>query len=179
MLTTFSRSRIAWALLTLGAAALLGIALYFQYQLNMAPCVMCVYQRAALTGVILAGILGWLAPQHSLLSNVALLGWLGSASYGVLLAKQHVAYQFNPSPFTQCSTTTEFPHWLLLDQWLPSVFRASGDCSDISWSWLDLSMPQWLLGIFYGLAALAVLFIFARFITALRGEPSRRNWNKY
>ncbi|ART81251.1 disulfide bond formation protein B [Oceanisphaera profunda] len=166
----FSRSRSAWALLTLGSALLLAIALFFQYGLKMAPCVMCVYQRAALVGVMLAGALGWLAPRQPLLSSMALLGWLAAASKGLLLAKEHIHYQFNPSPFAKCTTVAEFPSWLPLERLLPSVFFPSGDCADVSWSWLGLSMPQWLLGIFAVLAALALLFIVVRLVGAVKRE---------
>lgn len=169
-LLAFSRSRLAWALLTLGSALILAIALYFQYGLGMVPCVMCVYQRAALVGVMLAGALGWLSPRCPVVSNLALLGWLAAASKGVLLAKEHIHYQFNPSPFAKCTTVAEFPRWLALDSWLSSVFHPSGDCADISWSWLGYSMPQWLLAIFVVLAALAGLFILVRLASALQSR---------
>lgn len=169
-LSDFSRSRLAWAGLTLGASALLASALFFQYGLGMSPCVMCVYQRAALLGVILAGGLGWLAPRCPILGNLALLAWLGSAVKGVLLANEHIHYQFNPSPFTKCTTVAEFPRWLALDSWLPSLFFPSGDCADISWSWLGYSMPQWLLLVFGVLSALAVLFILVRLASMLKRE---------
>lgn len=166
----FSRSRLAWALLTLGSALLLTIALYFQYRLGMSPCVMCVYQRAALVGVMLAGALGWLSPRCPVLSNIALLAWLAAAYKGLLLAKTHIHYQFNPSPFAKCSTVAEFPSWLALDSWLPSVFYPSGDCADISWSWLGYSMPQWLLAVFVLQLGLAIASILVRLISALTRE---------
>lgn len=166
----FSRARLAWALLTLGSTALLLAALYYQYVEGYAPCVMCVYQRAALGGVILAGLLGWLAPGHAVVSGLALTGWLAASVEGFLLAKEHVGYQLNPSPFHQCSTVAEFPAWLPLDAWWPAVFYPSGDCSSIDWQWLGLSMPQWLMGIFAVLAALAALFIGVRVAAAVRRE---------
>ena len=170
MLLRFSRSRMAWAILTLGATLLLAIALFFQYALDLSPCVMCVYQRAALVGVILAGLLGWLSPRCPVLSNLALLAWLAAAIKGLLLAKEHIHYQFNPSPFAKCTTVAEFPRYLALDRWLPAVFHPSGDCADVSWSWLGFSMPQWLLGIFVVLAALAVLFMVVRLVGMLKRD---------
>ena len=166
-LQALSHSRLAWASLSLGSAMLLAIALFFQYALDMEPCVMCVYQRAAVGGVMLAGALGWLSPRCPVLNNLALLGWLAAAGKGVLLAQEHIHYQFNPSPFAKCTTVAEFPNWLALDSWLPSVFHPSGDCADVSWSWLGFSMPQWLLGIFIVLAALAVFVILVRLIGAI------------
>ena len=167
-LLQFSRTPVAWALLTLGSGLLLAVALVFQYGFDMAPCVMCVYQRAALVGVMLAGALGWLSPRCPLLSNVALVGWMAAAIKGLLLAKEHIHYQFNPSPFAKCTTVAEFPRWLALDTWLPSLFHPTGDCADISWRWLGYSMPQWLLLVFGLLTALAMVFIGARLIAALQ-----------
>jgi protein dithiol:quinone oxidoreductase len=169
MLYAFSRTRFAWGLLTLSATSLLAAALFFQYAQGLHPCVMCVYQRAALTGVILAGLLGWLAPRNGWASNLALAGWLAASLKGFWLAKEHVGYQLNPSPFNQCSSFAEFPGWLALDHWWPTLFHPTGDCADVSWAWLSLSMPQWLMGIFALLAALAVFFIVIR-ITGMRRD---------
>jgi disulfide bond formation protein DsbB len=166
-LYAFSRSRFAWALLTAGAALLLLIALFFQYVQGYHPCVMCVYQRAALVGVILAGLLGWLAPQ-GMPGNLALPGWLAASAKGYLLAEEHVGYQLNPSPFNQCSSFAEFPAWAPLDRWMPALFHPTGDCADVDWSWLGWSMPQWLMGIFALLAGLAAFFIVVRLVGALR-----------
>ncbi|PSJ47097.1 disulfide bond formation protein DsbB [Zobellella taiwanensis] len=167
-MNAFSRTRLAWGLLAAGSTALLLIALFFQYVQGYAPCVMCVYQRAALVGVIAAALLGWLAPAHSMAGPLALLGWLAASIEGYLLAREHVGYQLDPSPFNQCSTFAEFPAWFQLDVWLPALFYPSGDCSQIDWSWLGLSMPQWLMGIFAVLALLAALFLGARLLAAVR-----------
>ncbi len=51
-LAKWSKQRSAWLVLALSATVLLGLALYFQYQMNLQPCMLCVYARAALTGVI-------------------------------------------------------------------------------------------------------------------------------
>ncbi|PSJ48213.1 disulfide bond formation protein DsbB [Zobellella endophytica] len=160
----FSRSRFAWALLTLGTTLLLLIALFFQYALGYQPCVMCVYQRAALVVVIAAGLLGWLAPRSPVLASSAMLIWLAASADGFLLAWEHVGYQLNPSPFNQCSSFAEFPAWLPLDSWLPALFFPTGDCADVDWSLLGWSMPQWLMGIFAVLAALAAFFMLVRLL---------------
>jgi disulfide bond formation protein DsbB len=31
---------------------------------------------------------------------------------------------------------------------LPNIFGATGDCGDINWSFMDMSMPQWMIVIF-------------------------------
>ena len=48
-----------WLLLALSALALELCALFFQYALDLAPCIMCVYQRVAICAIIVAGIIGF------------------------------------------------------------------------------------------------------------------------
>ena len=69
--------------------------------------------------------------------------------------------QLHPNPFVTCDFAARFPDWLPLDKWLPAVFVATGDCSERVWSFLTLSMPQWLMVIFaaYLIVALLVLIV--------------------
>jgi len=153
-----SSGRSAWLLLALTAFALELIALYFQHVMMLKPCVMCIYERCALFGVMGAGIVGAIAPKTPL-RWVAILIWLYSAWEGLRLAWEHTMIQLHPSPFVTCDFMARFPTWLPLDKWLPAVFVATGDCAERSWTWLNLSMPQWLTGIFavYLLVAVVVL----------------------
>lgn len=154
-----SQHRTAWLLLAVSAFLLELVALYFQHVMQLNPCVMCVYQRCALFGVMLAGLVGAIAPRLLFFRGLALIIWLYSAVQGIWLAWQHTLLQLHPSPFATCDFFVSFPRWLPLDKWVPSVFFASGDCSVSQWQFLSLVMPQWMLGIFavYLLIALIVL----------------------
>ena len=162
-----SYGRGAWLLLALTAFALEMAALYFQHVMLLKPCVMCIYERCALFGVMAAGIVGAIAPRTPL-RWAAILIWLYSAWRGIMLAWQHTQYQLHPSPFQTCDFAARFPSWLPLDKWLPSVFVASGDCGDKSWSWLSLTMPQWLTGVFAAFLVLAVLVLLAQAVKPLK-----------
>lgn len=72
--------------------------------------------------------------------------------------------QFFPSPANTCDIFVRFPEWLPLDKWLPSVFVASGDCSEKQWSFLSLEMPQWLLAIFAVYFILGLLVLISQFV---------------
>ncbi|MGF1739792.1 disulfide bond formation protein DsbB [Vibrio profundum] len=144
----FSAQRRSWALLLLISIGFEACALYFQHVKGLAPCVMCVYERVAMFGIVFAALIGLLKPSLSVIRWLGLLVWGGSAYQGLMLSIQHVNFQLNPSPFDTCSLFTEFPAWLPLNDWLPSVFAASGECSDISWTFLSLTMPQWLVIVF-------------------------------
>jgi len=155
------------------AFALELVALWFQHGLGLHPCVMCIYERCALFGVMGAGLLGAIAPKSPLRYGAIAL-WLYSAGKGLQLAWEHTMIQLHPSPFATCDFAAHFPQWLPLDKWLPQVFVASGDCAELQWSFLSLEMPQWLVGIFAAYLIVAVLVLIAQpFKPKKRGLFSR------
>ncbi|WP_017346326.1 disulfide bond formation protein DsbB [Pantoea sp. A4] len=164
-----SHGRGAWLLLALTAFGLELTALWFQHVMLLKPCVMCIYERCALFGVMGAGIVGAIAPKTPL-RYVALLIWIGSAIKGLSLAWEHTMIQLHPNPFVTCDFAAHFPTWLPLDKWLPSVFVATGDCAERSWTLFNLSMPQWLVGIFALYLLVAVLVLIAQIL-----RPAKRD----
>lgn len=163
-LKRFSHSRLSWALLLIFVIFFELCALYFQHIILLPPCVMCIYERIAMLGISVAALIGLINPKLSILRWCGLILWGVSAYEGLVLSLQHVDYQLNPSPFNTCDLFVTFPQWAPLDQWVPWMFEAYGDCSDISWQFLTLSMPQWLIIIFAGnLLALGAI-IAAQFV---------------
>jgi|TARA_R110000851_G_scaffold90253_3_gene196959 disulfide bond formation protein DsbB len=155
-LQQFCRSRISWGLLLLSAIWLELAALFFQYGMDLAPCVMCIYIRVAVLGIFLAGLIGMLQPEVWFLRLVGMVGWAISAVWGLRLAYELNDMQVNPSPFATCSFYPEFPSFMPLDTWLPSVFSPTGMCSDSPWSWLSVSMAQWMM---VGFAVYCVIWL--------------------
>lgn len=156
-----SGKRGAWLLLALTAVLFEVIALWFQHIMLLKPCVLCIYQRCAMLGIVGAGLLGVIAPKTPL-RYAALLVWLYSAWKGLQLAWQHTALQLHPSPFATCDFATRYPDWLPLNDWLPSFFSATGDCAVKQWSFLTLEMPQWLIVIFAAYLTVALLVLIAQ-----------------
>lgn len=140
--------RTGWWLLA-GSALLLEVtALWFQHGMHLDPCVMCIYERVALFGLVLAGLAGATYPRSLIVRLVAYLIWIVSAVWGLLLALEHVGIQFNQSAALSCSFAAEFPSWLKLDEWLPALFLPTGYCDDIQWQWLSLTMAEWVVVVF-------------------------------
>jgi disulfide bond formation protein DsbB len=137
------------------------VALWFQHVMLLQPCVMCIYERCALLGVMGAGIVGAIAPKTPL-RYVALAIWLYSALRGLQLSWEHTLLQLHPSPFQTCDFAARFPTWLPLDKWIPQMFVASGDCSVRQWEFLTLEMPQWLVGIFAAYLLVGLLVLIAQ-----------------
>lgn len=150
----------AWQLLAASALCFELIALYFQYVMGLEPCIMCIYQRTAIWGVFLAGVVGALGCQK-LVFRIAAYGlWGTGAIWGFMIALEHIEMQSSTMSFLfSCDVFPNFPSWAPLHQWLPALFEASGDCGDINWQFLGFTMPQVMLVIFalYSLALAVVL----------------------
>lgn len=162
-LKALSLKRTTWLLCLTSCAALEGAALYFQHGMGLQPCVMCIYERLALLAILFAGIIGIVAPRFFLFRWLALaLGLLGAIK-GLSLAIKHTDYQLNPAPWNTCSPFLDFPPTLPLDQWFPNLFAAGGDCGKISWEFLGLVMPQWLIIVFAIYTIILILLTLAQF----------------
>ncbi len=145
MLARFSQTRNAWGWLFASGLALQLAALFFQYVMKLDPCVMCIYVRVAVLGLMLAGLVGMLAPKLWLVRFVGMIGWAVSAVWGFKLAYELNEMQINPSPFSTCSFFPDFPDFMPLDKWLPAVFEPTGMCSDTPWTFLSISMTQYMM----------------------------------
>jgi len=162
--------RAAWLALAVTGVFLEGSALYFQYGLQLNPCVMCIYIRMAVLGVIAAGLLGAIAPTRPLMQWLGLAAWGGAAAEGLSLSRELIAIQTaDPNSFTAvCSFMPKFPSWLPLHEWFPTFFMPTGSCTDVVWSWLGLSMAEWMQYVFIAYLAALVIVILAR----LAGRPA-------
>jgi len=69
--------------------------------------------------------------------------------------------QFAPSFRDQCSINVQFPDWLPLNTWIPSVFNAYGSCAEKVWSFLTIEMSQWMIIIFSCYIIVGILVLLA------------------
>lgn len=164
-ISDLAEQRWAWALLFASAFILELIALYFQYAMELKPCIMCIYQRTAVFGVLFAALLPLL--RNNLITRLlAYIGWGVSAIWGTLIAIEHVDIQTATNPFfVSCEIVPNFPSFLPLHTMLPNIFAATGDCGNIDWEFVGMSMPQWMIVIFALYTALFVLVFGSRLLT--------------
>lgn len=159
-LSQLSTNKRAWQLLMISALIFELIALYFQYGMGLAPCIMCIYQRNAIWGIFFAGLVGSLGCQYFIARLLAYGLWITSSVWGLLIALEHVEMQTASNPFLfSCEIVPNFPSWAPLHEWIPMLFEASGDCGKIDWQFLGFSMPEVMILIFagFGIALALVL----------------------
>lgn len=122
---------------------------------------MCIYERIAMISIGVASVIGLIAPHSLLFRYLGLAGWLAASYKGLMLSLEHVSYQNNI--FATCEALS-FPAWAPLNELLPSYFDATGNCSEIVWQFLTLSMPQWLVIIFAANLGFAALFTLVQLV---------------
>jgi protein dithiol:quinone oxidoreductase len=150
-------------LLMAGAcAALIAIAIfYFQNYLGLEPCYLCITQRVF---VIAAGVIFLLSALHNPLPKgqkiyaalVAITASIGSYFSIKQLWLQNLPEDKVPT----CGPPVDY----LFDAFSASeaismLMRGDGNCAEVQWQLLGLSMPGWVLLCFVGFAAVAVFQI--------------------
>ena len=140
-----TQNRAAWALL-LGSTLFLELcAMVFQHVMGLQPCVLCIYQRVAVLGIMAGAVIGFINPKNVFLRWFGLLLWAYSSVQGLQIALKQTDIQLHPSPFNTCDLFVTFPQWLPLNKWMPWFFNGTGDSSEIQWQFLTWTMPQWLI----------------------------------
>jgi disulfide bond formation protein DsbB len=153
----------------LGFAAslsLLAYAYYAQVVLHLEPCPLCIFQRV---GVLALGLLFLAAAAHDPVGwgrrvYAGLLGLAALATIGVAL--RHLYIQSLPEgSVPSCGASLGFMLKVFsLSEVLVKVLTGSGECAKVTWTFLGLAMPGWVL-----IAAL-ILGVYALWIN-LRHQP--------
>ncbi len=156
---TLPSARTLCAIGFAGCIFLMASALYMEHQMGMDPCPLCVFQRVS---VIIAGLFLLMGVFVSGSRTGARIGaslTALAALSGIGLAGRHVWLQHLPADqVPQCGPGLEY----LLDvfPWqevLAKVLTGSGECAEVSWRFLGLSIPEWTLIAFIGLFVWALL----------------------
>ena len=142
--------------------ALMAAALWLQHVDGLEPCPLCVLQRGA---VIVLGVVMLAGAIHD-------PGRLGRRVYGVMVtivavagaavAGRHVWLQsLPPGEAPECGPGLDYMLGAFpLTQVIEMVLRGSGECAEVQWTFLSLSIPEWTLIVFiaftvFGLALIA------------------------
>ena len=148
----------AWFVtLSLGCFGLVAIGLEIQALWRLAPCPLCIFQRVLYLLIGGLALVGFLLPAGRLAWS-ALIGL--SALLGIGVAGYQSWMQAYPELATECgyaepNVIERLVDWLGM-QW-PSMFLATGFCTSKDWVFLGLSMANWSLMVFTGVAIYAAL----------------------
>lgn len=144
--------RVAFLIGFLICVALLGYALYAEQQLHLMPCNLCILQRVAFIWMALWFLVGGLhAPRRGGRWGYAVLVVIGAA-FGVAIAARQLWLQSLPADqIPACGAGFDVllaqlkGHYIPLSQFVTTMLRGSGDCAQVTWRFLGLSMAGWTL----------------------------------
>lgn len=153
--------RRVMGLLALVCAGMLAYGMYLQHALGLNPCPMCIVQRYADTLVLLFAALAAVSSKRVLQLGATLLV-LVFACGGAFVAARQSWLQWYPPEVVSCGRDLygmieTFP----LQRVLPMVFKGSGDCSKVDWTFLGGSIANWSF-VWFCFAALVSLTLLVR-----------------
>jgi disulfide bond formation protein DsbB len=142
----------------LACVALLAYAYYLQHFQAQDPCPLCLVQRGFYYGILLALGAGALHGPGRKGAMAYSIGALIFAAGGIATAARQVWLQHLPADqVPACGPDLffmmeNFP----LGRMLQLLLRGSGQCAEVHWTFLGLSIAEWSLAWFVAFAALAL-----------------------
>jgi disulfide bond formation protein DsbB len=155
--------RLGYALGFLACAGLLGFAYYLQYYQGEDPCPQCILQRVAflaLAAIFLVAAVHGPGRAGSMIYGGLLVT---AASVGTAIAARHVWLQNLPKDrIPECGPGLEYMlKKLPLTQALEKILSGSGECAEVGWTFLGLSIAGWSLVWFVLFAGFALCLTLA------------------
>jgi disulfide bond formation protein DsbB len=159
LMNVLDHPRRVLALVCAACVAMLAFGLYLQHVVGLEPCPMCIVQRYALVLVaIVAGITAFAARKSLRVTGSGLMAVL--SGLGAFVAARQSFLQWYPPEIASCGRDLygmieTFP----LKRAIPMIFKGSGDCTKIDWTFLGLSIANWSFVCFVAIAVLAIALL--------------------
>ena len=147
------------ALIAAVCIGLLAFGLYLQHVVGLEPCPMCIVQRYAMVLVALAaGAAAFLRGRTGWIAGGALVALF--SGFGAFVAARQSWLQWFPPEIASCGRDfygmiETFP----LKRAIPMIFRGTGDCTQIDWTFLGLSIANWSFLWFCAIAIAAIVLV--------------------
>ncbi|RDH84974.1 MAG: disulfide bond formation protein B [endosymbiont of Galathealinum brachiosum] len=127
ILQDVSHSHWYWLAYISGGLSLLAAALFYQYQLEELPCVVCIQVRLWISLIVIVSIAGLLFRKMAWLNAglqiIILLSVIGLAERSYLLLGTERGFIFG-----DCGFDAGLPAWFAIEQWLPWMYQVETSC---------------------------------------------------
>lgn len=137
--------------------AMLGVAMYLQHVLNMAPCPLCVIQRYLFIAIAVACLAGALSNKPKIGAGIGLLAALG----GLGVAGKHLYLLANPGFSCGIDPVETALNKVFTAQLMPFMFESYGACENAGEVFIGLSIPQWAF-VWFAIFGIALLWTLLR-----------------
>ncbi len=134
------------------------IALFMEHFLELEPCPLCITQRLIVVVIGVVAFIAWLQNPGAI--GLRFYGGLTSllSAVGIGVAGRHVWLQNLPedkAPACGPDLAYMFDSLPIFDL-LSLLFKGDGNCAEVAWTFLGLSIPAWTLIAFIGLLGVSI-----------------------
>ncbi|WP_263081600.1 disulfide bond formation protein B [Endozoicomonas sp. Mp262] len=157
-------SRVLFLLAALSCAGLIGFALFLQHIEGLEPCPLCISQRIVVIAIGLAALVATIHnPGHLGYKIYGVLTSLLGASGMALASRQIWIQHLPPEQVPSCMPGVEYLVDILpLTEFVKIMLTGTGDCAEIQWTFLGLTIPGWTLLTFAGFTVFGIYEIFRK-----------------
>lgn len=156
------RYRHITSLLSLSTILVLGVTFYLEHIQGLQPCPLCLMQRFSIFVFGLLCFVGLCAPTlkraKTIVISQMMVLCMGLFFAGRQLWLQSLPVDQTPMCMPGLEALVRYFSW---DQVLKALFWGTGDCSEVTWRWLGLSMPGWSACYFLSLLSICALLYWA------------------
>lgn len=145
--------RLTFLLIFLGCTGLMATGFYMQYVMHLYPCPLCITQRIFIVAVGITGLLGFLFnPRTTGRKVFGIFGILFAVLGGCFSIRQLWLQSLPEDQVPACGPDIAYllENFPLLDA-LSVLLRGDGNCAEVVWTFLGISIPGWTLVAFIGL----------------------------
>ena len=141
---------------------LLIFGLYLEHVHGLEACPLCIFQRIAYTVIIFIALIGAIHNPRNLLQNIYKLLMVISSITGATIAGRQIWLQHLPPELVpECGPGLDYMFNVFpFGEALKMIFTGSGECAEVKWRFIGLSIAEWSLIMFIGIFIATILSIY-------------------
>ena len=141
---------------------LLIFGLYLEHVHGLEACPLCIFQRIAYTVIIFIALIGAIHNPRNLLQNIYKLLMVISSITGAAIAGRQIWLQHLPPELVpECGPSLDYMFNVFpFREALKMIFTGSGECAEVKWRFIGLSIAEWSLIMFIGIFIATILSIY-------------------
>ena len=141
---------------------LLIFGLYLEHVHGLEACPLCIFQRIAYTVIIFIALIGAIHNPRNLLQIIYKLLVVISSITGAAIAGRQIWLQHLPPELVpECGPSLDYMFNVFpFREALKMIFTGSGECAEVKWRFIGLSIAEWSLIMFIGIFIATILSIY-------------------
>ncbi len=165
-------SRLFYLALFIICLSLLGFGLYLEHVKGLDPCPLCAFQRLTYIAIAAVALIGAIHNPANIFRIVYNTLLIILALVGVGIAGRQTWLQHLPPELVpECGPGLEYMLEVFpFGQAIKMIFSGSGECAEVQWQFIGLSIAEWSLVCF---ACITITTLLATFML----KPERRLFN--